>query len=127
MYEFLERDLAGADNKMLWKVRLPLKIQIFMCQVFRNAIPTRDNVRKRHWLGNPTCSFRNQVETVNHLFFSSSIAKVAWGVLAFWVGLLEHLLDRGTYGNLLCGFMLSYLEGFFFTWLGWLLCAGRFG
>jgi hypothetical protein len=79
VYEYLERDLSGADNKLIWKAKLPLKIQIFMWQVFRDAIPTRYNMKKRNWQGNPVCSFCNQVETLEHLFFSCSFAKSTWG------------------------------------------------
>ena len=57
MYDFLEKDLVGPDNRLIWNARLPLKIQIFMWQVFRNAIPTRDNMKKRKWPGAPVCSF----------------------------------------------------------------------
>ena len=46
VYEFLEKDLVGPDNNLIWKAKMPLKIQIFMWQVFRNAIPTRDNIKK---------------------------------------------------------------------------------
>jgi hypothetical protein len=60
VYEFLERDLSGADNKMIWKVKILLEIQIFMWQVFRDAIPTRHSMRKRKWQGNPLCSFVNR-------------------------------------------------------------------
>jgi hypothetical protein len=66
LYECLERDLSGGDNKLIWKAKLPLKIQIFMWQVFRDAIPTRHNLKKRKWMGNPVCSSYNQVETMEH-------------------------------------------------------------
>jgi hypothetical protein len=86
MYEHLERDLNGPNNKMIWKAKIPLKIQIFMWQVFRNAIPTRDNMRKRKWPGTPVCSFCKQVESVEHLFFSCPIARVAWATLGKFLG-----------------------------------------
>ena len=57
-----------------------------MWQVFWNAIPTRDNIRKKKWPGNPTCSFCDQVETVDHLFFTCPVAKVTWNVLGKAIG-----------------------------------------
>lgn len=70
-YMWLERVFSGANNKWLWKAKIPLKIKIFMCQLFRNAILTRDNMRKRKWLGNPTCSFCDCTETATHIFWLS--------------------------------------------------------
>jgi hypothetical protein len=57
-----------------------------MWQVFRDAIPTRHNLKKRNWMGNPVCSFCNQVETMEHLFFSCSFAKTTWAVLGASIG-----------------------------------------
>jgi hypothetical protein len=86
MYEFLEKDLVGPNNKLIWKTKIPLKIQIFMWQTFRNAIPTWDNLKRRKWPGNPTCSFCLQRESVDHLFFSCSVAKVVWGSIGKVLG-----------------------------------------
>jgi hypothetical protein len=86
VYEFLERDLSGADNRMIWKAKIPLKIQIFMWHVFRDAIPTRHNMRKRKWQGNPLCSFCKQVETMEHLFFACPVAKATWRVMGASIG-----------------------------------------
>jgi hypothetical protein len=35
MYEHLEKELNDPNNKMIWKAKIPLKIQIFTWQVFR--------------------------------------------------------------------------------------------
>jgi hypothetical protein len=48
VYQVLERYLSGANNKWIWKAKLPLKIKVFMWQLFRGAILTRDNLRKRN-------------------------------------------------------------------------------
>ena len=34
--------------RSLWKARVPLKIKIFLWQMFRNRLPTADNVAKRN-------------------------------------------------------------------------------
>ena len=72
-----QQNLAGVDNRLIWKANIPLKIQIFMWQAFRDALPTRDNLRKPNWNGNPVCSFCDQIETMTHLFFTCSVAKFA--------------------------------------------------
>jgi hypothetical protein len=86
VYKFLELPLAGSHNKWIWRTKIPLKIKIFMWQLCRNALPTRENLRKRNWMGSPLCSFCNQVETCDHLFFACNTSKVVWGVLGSTMG-----------------------------------------
>jgi hypothetical protein len=43
-------------------------------------------MKKCNWQGNPVCSFCNQVETLEHLFFSCSFAKSTWGVMGAALG-----------------------------------------
>ena len=66
MYKFLERPLFGPNYT--GKAKLLLKIQIFMWQVFQDAILTRDNLKNRKWPRNPVCSFCKELESTNHLF-----------------------------------------------------------
>jgi len=47
-----------------------------------NAILTEDNMIKRQWKGDPSCYFCNQHESVPHLLFTCSIAKVVWTTIA---------------------------------------------
>uniref|UniRef100_A0A452ZJW9 Reverse transcriptase zinc-binding domain-containing protein n=1 Tax=Aegilops tauschii subsp. strangulata TaxID=200361 RepID=A0A452ZJW9_AEGTS len=53
----------GPNYKMVWKAPIPLKIKIFLWQLFQNAVLTRDNMRIRNWPGNPVCSFCTDIET----------------------------------------------------------------
>jgi hypothetical protein len=32
----------------LWKNKIPLKIQVFLCQLVRKRLPSNDNIRRRH-------------------------------------------------------------------------------
>ena len=79
VYNWLERDLAGPNYKWIWKTSIPLKIKIFLWQLFQNDVLTRDNLRKRKWPGNPVCSFCTNMETANHLFFTCPLARTIWG------------------------------------------------
>jgi hypothetical protein len=47
MYVFLEKTISGANYKWIRGAKLPLKIKIFMWQLFQNAIVTRDNMKKK--------------------------------------------------------------------------------
>uniref|UniRef100_A0A8I7B9N1 Reverse transcriptase domain-containing protein n=1 Tax=Hordeum vulgare subsp. vulgare TaxID=112509 RepID=A0A8I7B9N1_HORVV len=78
MYRWLERILAGAHYNWIWGTKIPLKIQIFLWQLFQNSILTRDNTRKRQWHGDPKCSFCDELESAQHLFFGCSVAKIVW-------------------------------------------------
>ena len=43
----------------------------------QDAVLTRQ-VMRGGWPGNPYCSFCNEVETSQHLFFTCPVAKVVW-------------------------------------------------
>uniref|UniRef100_A0A453F4P8 Reverse transcriptase domain-containing protein n=1 Tax=Aegilops tauschii subsp. strangulata TaxID=200361 RepID=A0A453F4P8_AEGTS len=40
VYTYLERPLAGCDYRWIWKAKIPLKIQIFLWQLFQDAVLT---------------------------------------------------------------------------------------
>jgi hypothetical protein len=83
VYDHLTKDDCGANFQHIWKSKIPLEIKIFTWQLENNAIPTKDNMVKRKWDGNPSCMFCEQLETLNHLFFQCSTTKVVWGIVAF--------------------------------------------
>jgi hypothetical protein len=41
---------------------------------------------KRKWSGDPTCYFCSRAETVDHLLFQCSTAKVVWDTVAVCFG-----------------------------------------
>jgi hypothetical protein len=55
-------------RKYLWKIKVSLKIKIFMCFLYKKVLLTKDNLAKRRWNGCTKCVFRDSKETVNHLF-----------------------------------------------------------
>jgi hypothetical protein len=69
MYQaILDSDLMP-HNIYLWKVKIPLKIKVFLWLLYREEILTKDNLVKRNWRGFEKCCFCNSYETVQHLFF----------------------------------------------------------
>ena len=78
VYTYLERTLVECDFRWIWKAKIPLKIQIFLWQLFQDAVLTREVMKKRKWAGNPKCLFYNEVETSQHLFFTCPVARVVW-------------------------------------------------
>jgi hypothetical protein len=69
----LDSDIVS-HNSYLWKIKIPLKIKVFLWLLYREAILTKNNVVKRNRHGNEMCSFCNNHETI-HLFFECVLAK----------------------------------------------------
>jgi hypothetical protein len=73
--------------KCLYNIRKRISLYTHLSgQLFQGAILTRDNMRKRNWLGSPLCSLSNENETVDHLFFGRSNVKSVWGILGSILG-----------------------------------------
>jgi hypothetical protein len=79
---------VGIDRffKHLWKAKIPLKIKICLWLIWHNAIATKDNMKKRKWVGNYACSFCSSDESINHLFFACPAAKYMWSIVATSIG-----------------------------------------
>lgn len=64
-----------------WKAKLPLKIKIFLWYLKRGVLLTKDNLLKRGWNGEDSCSLCGLKETVQHLFFDCRVARFLWNTL----------------------------------------------
>ena len=75
-------DLINSDpiprSIHIWRVKVPLRIKIFMWFVHKQVILTKDNLLKRKWLGSPQCCFCVQDEAIQHLFIVCLLAKLLW-------------------------------------------------
>jgi hypothetical protein len=81
MYQaFLDTNIVP-HNSYLWKLKIPLKIKIFLWLLFREAIFTKDNLVRINWQGNKMCCFYNSDEIVHYLFFDCVVAKFIWRVI----------------------------------------------
>jgi hypothetical protein len=69
MYNSLSNNISGPNMQHSWKAKIPPKIKIFMWLLENKALLTKDNMIKRKWKGDQTCSFCSQDETIDHLFF----------------------------------------------------------
>ena len=86
VYKMLEKPLSGCHYKWIWKAKIPLKINFFMWQMSQDAVLTRQVMKKRRWYGNPNCSFCDNIETSQHLFFACPVAKVVWRCIGMALG-----------------------------------------
>jgi hypothetical protein len=75
-------------NKLIWKVKVPLKVKIFLCYLRQGVILTKDNLGKRNWQGSKTCCFCHKEETIKHLFFDCRFACSIWSFIHVAIGLL---------------------------------------
>lgn len=55
-------------NRYLWKIKVPLKVKIFLWFLYKGASLTKDNLVKRNWHGNEKCCFRNNLRLYNIYF-----------------------------------------------------------
>ena len=63
-------------RKYLWKLKVPLKIKVFLWFLNRKVLLTKDNLARRKWQGCTKCSFCGSEETVEHLLISCPFAKI---------------------------------------------------
>jgi len=85
-YAHLCMNELGAQCNLIWKLKLPLKIKIWLWLIEHNALLTKDNLAKRKWSGDMHCRFCNESESIDHLFFECNTAKYIWSLVAFVLG-----------------------------------------
>ena len=56
-------------NKVLWKIKTPLKINFFLWYLRCGVVLTKDNLVKRNWHRNQQRCFCYENETIQYLFF----------------------------------------------------------
>jgi hypothetical protein len=76
----------GKTYKAIWKAKIPEKVRTFTWLVMQKSILTKENMIKRNWGGDPGCYFCGEPESVDHLLFSCSVAKVVWGIISMCFG-----------------------------------------
>nr|GEV62280.1 hypothetical protein [Tanacetum cinerariifolium] len=83
----IDLHFLGANlNATHWNRSMPVKVNVFMWRAMLNKLPTRVNLdRKGIEVDSLLCPiYHEDVETVNHIFFTCDLAKVLWALLAKW-------------------------------------------
>ena len=65
----------------LWKASIPLKIKIFLWQMFRDRLPSSNNITRRNGPSDGSCVLCGQQEDANHIFFHCHLAHFAWSAV----------------------------------------------
>nr|GEV87829.1 RNA-directed DNA polymerase, eukaryota [Tanacetum cinerariifolium] len=78
------RILEVNHNASRWNRCVPIKVNIFLWRLSLNKLPSRVNLdRKGIDIGSVLCPIcLDDVESVNHLFFTCELAKALWDLLA---------------------------------------------
>lgn len=63
---------SGFPHKFLWKIK------IFLWLMVTKIILTRDNLLRSGWKGSKCCVFYGQDESIDHLRFQCSLARLVW-------------------------------------------------
>jgi hypothetical protein len=78
MYKALILDTRIMHNTLLWKLKIPLRIKIFLWYLKREVVLTKDNLARRNWNGGKQCVLCSQLDTIQHLFFDCHFARFLW-------------------------------------------------
>ena len=82
-YEDLLNGHTRYLRKYLWKLKIPLKIKIFLWFLNRKELLTKDNLVKRRWIGCMKCVFCDADESAEHLFIKCTFARDIWRLVHF--------------------------------------------
>jgi hypothetical protein len=108
LYSDFMNDHTPFLRKYLWKIKIPLKIKIFMWFLSNKVILTKDNLAKRKWKGCTKCCFCGEQETVEHLFLSCPFAKIIWRIIHFTYSLPPPTNITNMFSNWLNGVDKTY-------------------
>jgi hypothetical protein len=103
MYNDLLNENVAYLKKYIWKMKVPLKIRIFMWFLQKKVILTKDNLIKRHWQGDEGCCFCDQKETVQHLFITCPFTRMIWRIVYMSFNIPPPLNITNLFGNWLNG------------------------
>ena len=103
MYIDIINSTVIPSSKEVWKVKVPLKIKVFMWFVHKQVILTKDNLVKRNWTGSTRCSFCDRDENIKHLFFDCPLAKVLWRSVQVAFNITPPNSVRSLFGTWLVG------------------------
>jgi hypothetical protein len=103
MYNDLLNENVAYLKKYIWKMKVPLKIRIFMWFLQKKVILTKDNLIKRHWQGDEGCCFCDQKETVQHLFITCPFIRMIWRIVYMSFNIPPPFNITNLFGNWLNG------------------------
>jgi hypothetical protein len=98
MYLALITNGSVIRNTLIWRLKIPLKIKIFMWYLQKEVVLIKDNLAKRNWNGGKQCCFCHENETIKHLFFYCYYAKFMWALTNLVFNIVPPCSIRHLYG-----------------------------
>jgi hypothetical protein len=86
MYRKLSVGLNVVYAKDIWNAKLPLKIRIFSWLLVLHRLPTSKLIADRHDPASGFCVVCGVAEDTTYIFFSCSLARLAWSVFRRLLG-----------------------------------------
>ncbi|KAM0867589.1 hypothetical protein ACQ4PT_041888 [Festuca glaucescens] len=82
MYRWLAFEgVSDPQLKKIWRLKIPMKIRVFLWQVIQDRLPTREQILIRKGPTSGFCPLCAEVETIDHLLFLCPIAEFLWTVI----------------------------------------------
>jgi hypothetical protein len=103
MYRALLGSQAIPYNTLIWKLKLPLKIKVFMWYLYKGVILTKDNLARQQWQGDKKCCFCSSNESIQHILFDCHFAKFMWRVVHVSFNLLLPISVHNLFTDWLVG------------------------
>jgi hypothetical protein len=107
MYNALICNSNIVRESLIWKLKLPLKIKIFLWYLKKEVVLTNDNLIKQNWKGNKKCVFCSKNETIHHLFLECHFASFIWTTVQFTFGIAKPHSISHLFGDWLRGLQSS--------------------
>jgi len=103
-YNRLQGTHDGGENRVfeiLWKMRVPPKVQVLGWRLFLDKLPTKTKLLARGtYLQHSLCEFCLECEeTIEHLFISCKESQKVWNMCYKWLGLstVSHIMVRNNF------------------------------
>jgi hypothetical protein len=99
MYSHLIDASAPFRHKKIWKLKIPLKIKIFLWYLQKGVILTKDNLARKNWRGSQKSVGCNSNGTIIHLFLECPHARMVWRIVYYGTGLTPPRSIRYLFGS----------------------------
>jgi hypothetical protein len=108
MYKDIMKEECTPHRCINWKVKLPLKIKVFLWYFNQRVILTKDNLVKRKWKGMRNANFFYSKESIRHLFFDWRMARLVWGAVDITFGFRPPTIMSSLFGPWLKSFRFKF-------------------
>lgn len=73
------------DWDLIWKIKVPSRIKVFLWKIAKNILPTKSLIFTRTRIGNGLCMACNiAIEDVEHVFWKCSKVQEVWREFFAW-------------------------------------------